>query len=67
MTAKHFVVANRNDCLSEFDTKDEAVLSAKRRVGNKECCSGYDTFTVYQAVAVVSAPVPEAVVSEIAA
>lgn len=60
---KHFVVAGRNDCLASYETQDEAILAAKRRVGDKDCCSGYDTYTVYQAVALVTAPVPEAIVT----
>lgn len=61
---KHFVIGSSRDCLCEFDTQEEAVIQAKRNVGNRDYDCGHgSTFTVYQAVAVVAAPVPEAIVT----
>lgn len=60
--AAHFIVEDI-DNTNRFDTKAEALDAAKRR----SACSHRDTYVVYQALTVVSAPVPEAIVSEIAA
>lgn len=64
MTSKvepHFIVEDI-DNTSRYDTKAEALDAAKRRVA----CSHRDTYVVYQALTVVNAPVPDAIVSEIA-
>lgn len=60
---KHFVIAGPRDCLCEFDTQEEAIIQAKRNVGNRDYDCGHGSFTVYQAVATVTAPVPEAIVT----
>lgn len=60
--APHFIVEDI-DNTNRFDTKAEALDMAKRRSAS----SHRDTFVVYQALTVVSAPVPEAIVSDLAA
>lgn len=57
----HFIVEDI-DNVSRYETQAEALDSAKRRVAS----SHRDTYVVYKALTAVNAPVPDAIVSEIA-
>lgn len=65
MTEKHYIVTGTSDH-SQYDTVDKATDQAKRYVGDKRRSSGYDTYNIYQLVAVVTSPVPEAIVTTVA-
>lgn len=62
-TVRYLITSKDN--MTTYASKDEAVTAAKRYVGDRRRSSG-DEFEVYQLVATVTSPVPEAIVTEIA-
>lgn len=66
MTAntKHYTITGKGDN-TQYETLEAATDQAKRYVGDRRRNSGYDTYNVYQLVAVVTSPVPEAIVTAV--
>lgn len=64
---KHFIVSSPRD-FTKYKTEEEAFEKAKRGIGMKVGLGGLptDEYFVYQLIASVKAPVPEAVVTKVA-